>query len=134
MLEEEANDEEVVIEEGADGDKFEDVVCILEVVDLVLLLVLLAVTAAEVVLEVLELVVIETGGKSNTPLEAELSKRVAVRVACVFDKAPTCPTHILYASSMTASLASAPVHSPIISSEVRHCTAPSAIVYPEVVL
>lgn len=57
--------------------------------------------AAEVVLEVLE-VVVATGGISSTPLDEALSKRVAVRVACVFGNASTCPTHIAYASSITA--------------------------------
>ena len=131
MLTEGVDDEEVV--RNVDCNELLEVVCILEE-DMEVLLVLLAVTPAEIVFETLELVVVEAGGNSSTPLDVGFSTRVAVRVACVFDRAPTWPIHMAYASSTTAWVAFAPVQALILSSEMIHWTAPSAIVYPEVEL
>mgnify|MGYP003662535677 CR=1 FL=1 len=91
-------------------------------------------------------------GATKTMLGIEVCKmRVAVIVAWVFGNALGCPVHMAYAPFTTESMsksafensslpqkqlpfAELPWQNPILISDIIHCTAPSPIVYPEVLL
>jgi hypothetical protein len=85
--------------------------------------------AIELVLITLAVVAVDDGGGTRSTLGfVGDTKSVAVSVACVLDKASTCPTHIENAFSITDRLLSLPMQAPILSSDVIHCTAPSPTV------
>jgi hypothetical protein len=106
-----------------------------------------------VILELVELEELEVGVVDAiiTMLGIEVSiTNVAVMTLCVFGKAFVCPRQISYAFASTASVsrqhpftiswksnipvALLPVQKPTFSSDTIHCTAPSPIVYPLVLL